>query len=200
MNNTIKAVAAGAVAAVGTHYGDQYVHGDASPHKPIVYYGAAAVAAGAAFWLRKKHPVIAGALGGAAIGSVYQGYTRAQAPAQGAALSTLAVPLNLGAENAAKPLIKIGIPITRKSKTGDMRAFSSKIAPYGVSPDGYPLRSAWPYGLDGDRFARPRPAQALPSAPSSDFNLGETIEQGKKLFDQYGGNVDNLINTGTWGG
>ena len=84
------------------------------------------------------------------------------------------------------PRVKMGIPITRASlnaKSGgrialDKRAFSAKIAPYGVgsfamfpasapnpswandADHGLPLAAPWEYGLDADNFALPKSTTA----------------------------------------
>lgn len=94
-----------------------------------------------------------------------------------------------GVEEAAKPRRVIGGSAIRRKSVGqasggkmaiDTRAFAPKIAPYGVgsfamfpesAPDpswagnnqsGFPLQAPWPYGLDADRFALPKPKTVSP--------------------------------------
>jgi len=67
---------AGVASAIGTHYADEYM--SATPYDQKVYYGAAASGVLGAFLMRKKSPLVAGALLGIAAGSAFQGYTRTQ--------------------------------------------------------------------------------------------------------------------------
>lgn len=202
MNSLVKSFAAGAASAVGTHYGDLAVN--ATPQTPTVYYGVA-LGAGLATVLLRKRPIVAGLLGGIAVGSAYQGYSRTSASG--------GVPTfvrNLLGEQAALPdNWKGAIPITRKSATDklnaanaaaggpggnsryivDSRAFNMKIAPYGVSSTdpsiGVPLKAPWPYGLDADRFAKAPPAAApAKQSPSPQQVIQQAQNQATGIFDQ----------------
>lgn len=179
--NILKSAIAGAASAVGTHYADVAVN--PTPHSPTVYYGVGAAGLLGAIWFRNSSPIAAGVLLGVGLGSAYQGYTRASSTAGAPGLMSSLSAL-LAASDAIPRTSIGGIPITRRSvgaNSGgkiaiDQRAFSPKIAPYGVvsyaiapntatqawytkepyaSSHGVPLTALWPYGLDADRFALP---------------------------------------------
>lgn len=203
MKPITKSVLAGVAGAGGAVAVDQYAV--QSPPSQNVYYGTAIAALVGAVLMRKR-PYAVGALSGIALGVAYRGYARSS---EGGGSAPSAFMQNLFAEQAAIPRKVIGgVPLGRPS-AGDKRVLSLKIAPYGaisfaLAPNtvpntswlgnqdrGVPLQAPWPYGLDADRFAKPKPANAPSPSPMDVKQIQSAIESGSKtvtdIIDSFGG-------------